>query len=199
MGAFFPFGNAYSYAYDPYSGVEYGDKWSGLASGGLMIEADVGFRFARRYIVYAFWEHAKMGIGNDPTWRTGTHWAELRAFGDRGIGELRFSGTRLSMDRASRRHGPRGGPRARLPLVQRDLDQRDRNQHGGLRRLSLGSGVDTQINRSFSISPMLMFSSGTFNDRRITLPNVKEQPLPGYAGSHGTFTLSVGGHFDFGN
>src|ERR1043165_1650187 len=44
LGALFPFGNAYALGYDPYYG-EYGDKWAGLASSGLMIEADVGIRF----------------------------------------------------------------------------------------------------------------------------------------------------------
>ena len=199
MGAFFPFGNAYSYAYDPYSGVEYGDKWSGLASGGLMIEADVGFRFGRHYIVYAFWEHAKMGIGNDPTWRTGTHWAELRAFGDQESANSDFPGIGFRWT---------ARPDATGLVVDLGLGYRwfketwtsgtEINMEG-FGDFRLGFGVDTRINRSFSISPMLMFSSGTFNDRRITLPNVKEQPLPGYAGSHGTFTLSVGGHFDFGN
>lgn len=199
LGALFPFGNAYALAYDQYSGIEYGDRWAGLASSGIMIEADVGVRFARHYIVYGFWEHAKLGIGNDPSWRTGTHSAMYPAFGEQDSANTDFPG--IAFRWTSR-------PDATGFVVDLGLGYRwftetwssgaemDMQGFGDFR---LGFGVDTRINRYFSLSPLIMFSSGTFNDRRITLPGQAERSIASYAGSHGTVTLSVGGHFDFGN
>jgi hypothetical protein len=195
----FPFGNAYSLAIDPYYGTEYGDRWAGLASGGLLIEADVGVRFARHYIVYGFWEHAKMGLGNDPTWRTGQHLVGVGGFGDQDTANTDFPGlgfrwsarpdaTGLVVDVGL---GYRWFSETWTSGTQIDME--------GFGEFRLGFGVDTRINRFFSISPLIMFSSGTFSDRRITLPGLQSQSLPGYAGSHGTITLSVGGHFDFGS
>jgi hypothetical protein len=194
----FPFGNAYAVGYDPYYG-EYGDKWSGLASSGLLVEADLGFRFARHYIVYGFWEHARMGIGNDPSWRTGTHLIGVPAFGDQDTADTDYAGAGF---RWTARPDATGLV-VDLGLGYRWFDEKWTSgteiTMEGFGEFRLGFGVDTRINRSFTLSPMIAFSSGTFNDRQLTLPNQPSQPIPSYAGSHGTITLTVGGHFDFGN
>jgi hypothetical protein len=198
VGALFPFGNAWAVGYDTYYG-EYGDKWSGLASSGLAVEADIGFRFARHYIVYGFWEHAHMGVGNDPSWRTGTHSIGLQAFGDQDSADTDYPG--IGFRWSSR-------PDATGLVVDLGLGYRSFRESwtsgteitmDGFGEFRLGFGVDSRVNRAFTLSPMIMFSSGTFSNRQITLPNQPSQDIPSYAGSHGTVTLSVGGHFDFGN
>jgi len=196
LGALFPFGNAYALGVDPYYG-EYGDSWAGLASGGLVVEADVGVRFARHYIVYGYWEHARMGTGNDSTWRTGPHLVPA-GFGDQDSANTDFPGIGF---RWSAR------PDATGLVVDLGLGYRwfretwssgAQVEMQGFGEFRLGFGVDTRINRLFSLSPLIMFSSGSFSDRQITLPGLQAQAIPSYAGTHGTVTLSVGGHFDFG-
>jgi hypothetical protein len=163
-----------------------------------LIEPDVGIRFARYYVVYGFWEHAKMGIGNDPSWRTGTHLVQVPAFGEQDVANTDFVGIGF---RWSAR------PDATGLVVDVGLGHRwfretwtsgTEISMQGFGEFRLGFGVDTRINRSFSISPLIMFSSGSFSDRQITLPNQQAQDIASYAGTHGTLTLSVGGHFDFG-
>ncbi len=66
----------------------------------------------------------------------------------------------------------------------------------GFGEFRAGFGADIRINRLFSLSPLFMFSTGEFHDRTITLAGQPERAIPSYTGSHGTVTLTVGGHFD---
>ena len=44
----------------------------------------------------------------------------------------------------------------------------------------------------------LLHGTGEFHDRTITPAGQPERPIPSYDGSHGTITLTAGGHFDLG-
>jgi hypothetical protein len=68
----------------------------------------------------------------------------------------------------------------------------------GFGEFRAGFGADIRITRGFSLSPLFMFSTGEFHDRSVTLAGQPEAPVPSYTGSHGTVTLTVGGHFDLG-
>jgi hypothetical protein len=192
VGALFPFGNAYATGRDYYS--EYGEKWDGLATGGPLVEADVGVRFARAFILYGFWEHAWMGKGSDPSWRTPDPGSN---FGDQTSATTDFTG--LGFRWSSR-------PSHVGFLIDLGLGYRwfrERWSSGakmdleGFGEFRLGLGADVRMSRLFSLTPLLSISTGSFADRQVTIPGEGKRDIVGsYSGSHGTLTLSVGGNFD---
>jgi hypothetical protein len=198
-GALFPFGNAYIYGRDFY--YEYGESWNGLASSGPLVEADVGVRIARHYIVYGFWERAFMGTGSDATWRTGRPPATPEASADPPYGDQ----TSATTDFAG--VGFRWSSRPDSVGLVLDLGLgyrwfRERWAGGykmdlkGFGEFRFGFGADIRATRSFTLTPLLMFSTGTFHDRDFTSPVLGQYSIPSYGGSHGTVTLTIGGAFD---
>jgi hypothetical protein len=191
-GALFPFGHAYSTGRDYY--YEYGETWNGLASSGPMLEGDLGVRFARYYIVYGFWEHAFMGTGTDPTWRTGT--AESPGYGDQTSATTDFTG--IGFRWSSRPDSV--GLVIDIGLGYRWFRERwasgvKMDLHG-FGEFRFGFGADVRMARAFTLTPLLTFSTGTFHDREFTSPERGNYSIPSYGGSHGTVVLSVGGSFD---
>jgi hypothetical protein len=192
LGALFPFGNAYATGRDYY--YEYGEKWEGLATGGPLVEADVGVRFARQFILYGFWEHAWMGKGSDSSWRTP---APGSNFGDQTSATTDYPG--LGFRWSSR-------PSSVGVLIDLGLGYRwfrERWSSGakmdleGFGEFRLGLGADVRMSRLFSLTPLLQISTGSFGDRTVTLPGQGRSDIQGsYSGSHGTVTLTVGGNFD---
>jgi hypothetical protein len=190
VGAFFPFGHAYATSADPRH--EFGEDWSGLATGGPSIEGDIGMRFARHFIVYGFWDHAFMGKGSDPSWRT----SSPTYFGDQESAFTDFTG--LGFRWSS--HPERTGLVLDLGLGYRWF--REKWSSGakmtleGFGEFRFGVGADIRVARAFTLSPLFSVSSGTFNDRKLSGPDSPAQDIPSFAGSHGAVTLSLGGHFD---
>jgi hypothetical protein len=193
VGALFPFGNAYATGRDYY--YEYGEEWAGLATGGPLVEADIGARLARSFILYAFWEHAWMGKGSDPSWRAPPPEAnfgeQLSATTDyTGLG-FRWSsrpsnvGVLIDVGLGYRWFRERWASGARMNL-------------SGFGEFRLGLGADVRLSRLMSLTPILSISSGAFGDRQVTLPGQGTKDIANtFSGSHGTLTLSVGGNFDF--
>jgi hypothetical protein len=197
FGALLPFGNAYDLGYDIY-GYPVGERWDGLASSELGLEGDVGARFARRYIVYGFWEHGFMGTGGDSSWNgaTGMHLAGVPPFGEQRSATTDFTG-------AGFRWSSR--PDAAGIVVDLGLGYRWFRESWasgasmtlkGFGEFRIGFGADVRVNRMFSVSPLFTFSTGNFHDRKVMLPGQPEQSIASYAGTHGTVTLTIGGHFD---
>jgi hypothetical protein len=203
VGALFPFGNAYDLpSADPY--YSYGESWEGLASGGLALEGDVGVRFSRRYIIYGFWEHGFMGTGGDPSWRsaTATHLVNadnsaVANFGDQTSAYTDFPG--LGFRWSSR--PDMVGFLIDLGLGYRWFHESWANGASmdlkGFGEFRIGFGADVRVNHLLSVSPVLSFTNGAFHDRTITLPGQPERSIGSYTGTHGTVTLTLGGHFDF--
>ena len=196
VGAIFPFGNAYDYSYSPY--YNNGESWSGLASGGLAFEPNIGARFARHFVVYGFWEHGWLSTGSDPSWRTGTHSLAYPAFGDQSSATTDYPG--LGFRWSAR-------PDAAGVVVDLGVGYRWFREKwssgteltmGGFGEFRAGIGADIRVNRGFSLSPMLMFSSGSFSEREISLPGQPKSPIPSLGGSHGAINLTLGGYFDVG-
>jgi hypothetical protein len=196
LGALFPFGSAYTIDYDQY-GYAYGEAWSGLASGGPSFEADLGARIARKYIVYGFWEHGFMGTGGNADFRS-----RVWALGTAPLGEQKSASTDLAGlgFRWSSRPDSVGF------VVDLGIGYRWFREEwaagsvklAGFGEFRAGFGADIRIARTFSLSPLFMFSTGEFHDRTITLAGQPETEIRSYTGSHGTVTLTVGGHFDLG-
>jgi len=156
----------------------------------------VGGRFARRYIVYGFWEHAWMGKGGDPSWSTTAHFVGGTGFGEQSSASTDYPGVGF---RWSSRPDSTGF------LVDLGLGYRWFRESWasgasmtlqGFGEFRAGFGADIRVNRMFSLSPLLMFSSGEFVDRQFVVAGQPSRSIPSYAGSHGTVTLTIGGHFD---
>jgi hypothetical protein len=191
----FPFGSAYTVGYDASGYYEIGESWSGLAGGGPAVEVDAGARLGRRYIVYGFWEHAFMGTGGDPSWRTTMPFQGSPVFGDQTSARTDYPG--IGFRWSSR-------PDSVGFLVDLGIGYRwfqEKWASGAVMTLQgfgefrAGFGADVRVNRALSISPLIMFSSGEFQDRKIEAPGISSS-IPSYSGTHGTVTLTVGGHFD---
>ena len=189
VGAFFPFGNAYDTS--PY--YNEGEKWDWLATGGPVIEGDVGMRFGRSFILYGFWEHAWMGKGSDPSWRAATG----SNFGDQKSASTDFTG--LGFRWSSR-------PSTVGFLLDLGLGYRWFREEwasgakmnlAGFGEFRVGVGADVRLNHLVSLTPLFSLSFGSFGDRTVTIPGKGKGDIDGsYSGSHGTMTLSLGGNFD---
>jgi hypothetical protein len=196
LGALFPFGSAYDIGYDQSGYYAVGESWSGLASGGPVVEADVGGRVGRRYMIYVFWEHAFMGTGSDPTWQTLPIEQGVTPFGAQTSASTDFPG--LGFRWSSR-------PDSVGFLVDLGLGYRwfrEKWASGatmtlqGFGELRAGFGADIRVSPLFAIEPLFTFSTGQFYDRSYTAANTSERSIPSYTGAHGTITFTLGAHFD---
>ncbi len=194
VGALFPFGNAYAIYSDPY--YEYGESWSGLASSGPAVEGDLGVRFARRFIIYGFWEHAWLGTGNDPSWRT-VGSPPVGPFGDQTSATTDYPGLGFRWSSRPDYTGLVIDVGLGYRWFRETWSSGTKMELQGFGEFRFGFGADIRMNRMLSISPLLMFSSGSFTDREITFPGSGPLPIDSVPGSHGTVTLSIGGHVDF--
>jgi hypothetical protein len=192
LGALFPFGNAYDYRVTPY--YEVGERWGGLAGEGLAIEGDVGVRFARRNIIYGFWEHGRLATGGDPSWRTGPS-----GFGDQVSATTDFAGAGLRWTSRPDSVGLVLDAGLGYRWFRERWSSRTKMHLQGFGEFRLGFGADVRVSPTFSLSPMFMFSTGVFRDRQISLDGGPRQTIDSVSGSHGTVTLTIGGHFDLGS
>jgi hypothetical protein len=190
IGVLFPYGNAFDYDITPTR--EIGERWDGLASTGIAFEADAGLRLARHYIFYGFWEHAELSTGSDESWRTGA-----TNYGDQSFARTEFPGVGF---RWTSRPDSVGlvvdtgiGYRWFRERWASDTEMRLR---GG--EFRIGFGADVRINQFFSLSPLIMFSFGAFTSGDLVENGGPRQTLQFLDASHGSVTLSVGGHFDLG-
>jgi hypothetical protein len=187
FGALFPYGNAFDY--DVTSTREIGARWEGLASNGFVLEGDAGFRLARHYVVYGFWEHGELSTGSDETWRA--------AFGNQDYARTEFAGVGL---RWTSRPDTVGfvvdtGLGYRWFKERWDTDTVMRLGGGEFR---IGFGADVRLNPMFSLSPLLMFSFGSFTSGSLIDHGGPRESLSFVDASHGTVTFTLGGHFDLG-
>lgn len=196
LGALFPFGSVYTTGYDPSGYYAFGESWSGLASGGPSVEVNVGGRFGRRYIIYGFWEHAFMGTGGDPTWRTTMIYQGSPALGDQTSASTDYPGLGFRWSSRPDSVGFLVDLGVGYRWFREKWDSGATMTLQGFGEFRAGFGADVRVNRSLSISPLLMFSSGEFHDRKIEAPGQVASAIPSYTGTHGTVTLTVGAHFD---
>jgi hypothetical protein len=188
-GVLFPSGYLYDEGTDPY--YPNGPAWSDLAGSGPLFELDVGARLARRYLLFAAWEHAELGTGGD-SWYQINFGSQTRARTDfAGVG-FRWSsspddvGLALELGLGYRWFKERWGE----PGTEYRLSME------GFGEFRFGLGADIRVSRVVAISPMLMISEGVFNDRELGQPGQPMQPIRSYAAAHQTVTLSLGAHFD---
>ncbi|HEY3594078.1 MAG TPA: hypothetical protein VGL13_09390 [Polyangiaceae bacterium] len=191
IGFIFPYGNAFDYDVTPTR--EIGESWDGLASNGIAFEADAGFRLARHYIIYGYWEHGELGTGSDETWRTGA-----TQYGDQSWARTDFPGVGF---RWTARPDSVGlvidtGIGYRW-FRERWASDTQMNLRGG--EFRIGFGADVRLDPLFTLSPMLMFSFGAFTHGDLTEHGGPNQTMQFLDASHGTVTLTIGGHFDLGS
>ena len=143
-----------------------------------------------------------MGTGGDPAWRDATSTRlndplrPLAPFGDQTSASTDYAGLGFRWSSNS----DRVGFLLDLGLGYRWFREKWASGAAitlqGFGEFRAGIGADIRVNRLLSVSPLIMFSSGEFHDREVEIPGTSKGTIASYTGSHGTFTLTIGGHFD---
>jgi len=192
-GALFPFGQAFAtYQYGYY---EYGESWSGLATGGPSVEADVGARLGRHFIVFGFIEHAWMGKGSDASWRYPN--PPYVPFGEQQSASTDFTGLGFRYSSNPNRVGILFDVGLGYRWFRERWETGAKMYLHGFGEFRLGAGADIRISRLLSITPLFSVSSGVFSNRQWTVPGQGTSEISGsMSGGHGTLNFTVGGNFD---
>jgi len=190
VGWLIPFGSLWLDGFGGGSGLAYRRRTFGsYASPGPLGEIDIGARLARRYMVFAVFEHGSFGSGN----------LDDKSFGGQNRGATNFYGVglRFSTDPGS------VGFAMEIALGYRDFraywsDGTELAMTNGFLDARLGLGVDIRVNRWFSLSPMVVLGGGSFGSARWSGPGGTHdaQTSLDQNGEYGTFALELGGHFD---
>lgn len=173
-------------AFVPYGGI-YADRtlittpFRDVAGPGAGMELDVGARFWRRFIAYAFFEQAFLGRGNSSAW-TDPHGGQSApstqalGLGLRWESNLEGLGVLLDVAVGYRWFSARW---ADMTIVRM----------GGPGDVRLGLGLNWRAARRFTVAPIVSVSSGAFTERTLD-----GQPLGEMASSYGavTFALALG-------
>jgi hypothetical protein len=188
---FVPFGTLwFDGDFDGGGGLGYRRRhFSAYASPGPAAEVDVGVRLGRRYNVFAMWEHATLGVGNlDPD-----------SFGgqQRGRTNLYGLGFRFSTY-------PDGvGLLIEVGLGYRTFkaywaDGTDLSLDGTFFEGRIGAGVDIRVSKWLSLSPMVVFSQGSFTSAEFSSTRAHYSGFTPYdqQGQYNTFSLQLGAHAD---
>jgi hypothetical protein len=186
VGALIPFGGVWT---DGFNGYYRQRRFADYASGGPMFEIDIGARLARRYNVFAMWEHSSLGKGS----------LDGSSFGsqERGASNLYGVGVRFSTD-------PTGlGFLMEIALGYRDFraywtDGTKLSMTDGWLDARIGIGADIRVNRWLSVSPMLVLGGGSFNSGNWSGPGMSGNALTSQddGAEYGTLTFQLGGHAD---
>jgi len=192
-GWFLPFGNIYAQALSPNAqGVVFLEPvpWQDYARSGLALEADIGVRLARNYMLFALWERAQLTTGD----------ADEDLYGEQVGSDSDFwAGAVRATSNADRL-----GLVTELAIGYRQA--RTRFEDGSKLQLTgaafegrLGIGADLRMSSMLTLSPLATIGVGSFNRVRMVRPNGSSYDLPGprdTADTHAWFTLTVAGHVD---
>lgn len=193
VGWFVPFGNAWARA-RPVStngGTGYvleGVPWRDYASSGPMLELNAGVRLSRSYALFALWERAQLGSGDD------------RTEGEPDGAETDFWAAGL---RASSNPDALGfvtevavGYRRARSFYENGAEVRFTDAPFEAR---LGLGAELRTSRLVTWSALVTVGVGGFGEVRAVAPSGSSLPRtrPEDAGDgHAWATLNIGGHFD---
>jgi len=193
-GWFLPFGNIYAEALSPNAqGVVFLEPvpWQEYAKSGLAIEADVGVRLGRNYMLFALWERAQLTTGDRDEDLYGE---QVGSDSDFWAGAMRATS-----------NADRLGLVTELAIGYRQA--RTRFEDGTKLQLTgaafegrLGVGADLRMSSMVTLSPLATIGVGSFNRVRMVRPNGTSYDLPGprdSADTHAWFTLTVAAHVDF--
>jgi hypothetical protein len=196
LGWFFPFGNVWADGPDsgttdgqPYYTLE-GKPWRDYASSGPMLELDVGMRLSRSYTVFALWERAQLGSGDDDSGRDGEQDGAESDFW--GLG-LRASS---DPDRIGFLTEVAIGYRRARTFFTNGVEYQFTDAPFEAR---LGLGAEFRFSRTFTLSPLLTVGVGGFGSAEAVESNGNIRHITGpfdESDGHAWATVQVGGHFD---
>ena len=194
LGWFFPFGNAWAKArpVSTNAGNGYvleGVPWRDYASSGPMFELDAGFRLSRAYTVFALWERAQLGAGDNDI----DEGPQRRAETDFWAVGLRASS---NPDRLGFLTEVAVGYRRARTIFENDVEYQFTDAPFEAR---LGLGAELRMNRLTTLSSLITVGVGGFGSVESVQPNgnavSKIQGLDQGDG-HAWVTLSIAGHVD---
>jgi len=191
LAYFVPFGTLwFDGNYDGLGGLAYRRRmFSAYASPGPAAEVDVGARLGRRYNIFAMWERASLGAGNlDPD-----------SFGGQQRGNTNFYGVGFRFST----HPDSVGMLIEVGFGYRTLktywaNGNELSLDGTFFEGRIGLGVDLRISKWLSLSPMVVFSQGSFTSVQFSGPTVRYGGFTPYdqEGQYNTFSLQLGAHAD---
>jgi hypothetical protein len=191
LAYFVPFGTLwFDGNYDGQGGLLYRRRlFSGYASPGPAAEIDVGARVGRRYNLFAMWEHASLGPGDlDPDSFGGQQRGSTNLY---GVG-FRFStqpdtvGFLLEIGLGYRTFKAYWTDGTELSMGDTFFEGR------------LGIGIDIRLSKWMALSPMLVFSQGSFTSAQFSGPTAHYSGYTPYDqnGQYDTFSVQLGAHAD---
>jgi hypothetical protein len=190
-GWFLPFGSLFARAQPPdRDGVVLLEPvpWRDYASSGLALEADLGARIGRNYMVFALWERAQLGGGRSRAYGSQSSAdTDFFALALRATSDADSLGLLTEIAIGYRQARTRFDDGSKLELTRATFDGR------------LGVGADIRFSEWLTLSPLATIGVGSFGRIRRVLPSGAAYDLPGprdETDSHGWFTLTVGGHVD---
>jgi hypothetical protein len=155
-----------------------------VASAGPALEFDLGVRFVRHFVGYAFFEHAFLGRGNSAAWTVPHGGQSSPSTQALGIG-LRWESN------------PDGlGLVADVALAHRWFTARWADattvRLQGPGEVRLGLGLSWRVSRSLALAPMVTVLTGTFTERTLD-----GQTFGDMTSSYTAAALSLTGQADF--
>jgi len=193
VGWLFPFGNLWAVAEPVATSGGYqlrGVPWRDYASSGPMFELNAGLRLSRAYTVFALWERAQLGSGEN---ESGADGAQDGAETDFWALGLRASS---NPDRLGFLTEVAVGYRRARTFFKNDVEYQFTDAPFEAR---LGLGGEWRLNPMTSVSSLVSVGVGGFGSAERVGPTGNALPLTrniDEGDGHAWFTFTVGGHFD---
>jgi hypothetical protein len=195
LGWFLPFGNVWARAKPVSTGggtgyVLEGVPWRDYASSGPMFEIDAGLRLSRAYTVFALWERAQLGSGDNDS---GPDGPQSHAETDFWAVGLRASS---NPDRLGFLTEVAIGYRRARTIFENDVEYQFTDAPFEAR---LGLGAEYRMNRLATLSSLITVGVGGFGSAERVAPNGNATSLIrdiDQGDGHAWVTLSIAGHLD---
>ncbi|MET0591125.1 MAG: hypothetical protein ABW133_00395 [Polyangiaceae bacterium] len=154
-----------------------------VATAGPAAEIDCGMRFARRFVGYAFFDHAFLGRGNSPAW--------VAAHGGQTSTTTEATGLGLRWESNPEAWGMVVDVAGGYRWFSSNWEDATTVRMGGFGDVRVGLGVTVRAAPNFTLTAMASIISGMFTSRTLD-----EQPLGGAASSYTASALALSGHID---
>jgi hypothetical protein len=154
-----------------------------VATAGPSVEIDCGFRFARRFVGYLFFDHAFLGRGNSPAW--------VSARGGQTSVTTEVAGIGLRWESNPDAWGAVVDVAAGYRWFSSNWEDGTAVRMGGIGDARVGLGILWRAAPNFTLTGMAQIISGVFTNRTLD-----DTPLGSATSSYTASALTLSGHLD---